>query len=66
MMPALVTVNMSYFMLKNLQPCEIYSVDVKEDWIKDNKEFFASKKLKESVSFGVEDLTQLIIKINLI
>jgi tRNA1(Val) A37 N6-methylase TrmN6 len=26
----------SYFMSKNLQPCEIYSVDVKEEWIKDS------------------------------
>lgn len=48
----------SYFMSKHLQPCEIYSVDVKEDWIKDNKEFFASQKIN-SVSFGVEDLTKI-------
>ncbi len=48
----------SYFMSKHLQPCEIYSVDVKEDWIKDNKEFFASQKIN-SVSFGVEDLTAI-------
>jgi len=48
----------SYFMSKHLQPCEIYSVDVKEDWIRDNKEFFASQKI-DSVSFGVEDLTAI-------
>jgi SAM-dependent methyltransferase len=48
----------SYFMSMHLQPCEIYSVDVKEDWIKDNKEFFASQKIN-SVSFGVEDLTAI-------
>ncbi len=48
----------SYFMSKHLQPCEIYSVDVKEDWIKDNKEFFASQKIN-SVSFGIEDLTAI-------
>jgi len=48
----------SYFMSKHLQPCEIYSVDVKEDWIKDNKEFFALQKIN-SVSFGVEDLTAI-------
>ena len=48
----------SYFMSKNLQPCEIYSVDVKEDWINDNKEFFAAQKIN-SVSFGVEDLTAI-------
>jgi len=48
----------SYFMSKNLQPCEIYSVDVKDDWIKDNKEFFAAQKIN-SVSFGVEDLTAI-------
>lgn len=48
----------SYFMSKRLQPCEIYSVDVKKDWIEDNKEFFASQKI-HSVSFGVEDLTTI-------
>lgn len=48
----------SYFMSKHLQPCEIFSVDVKEDWIKDCKEFFASQKIK-SVSFGIENLTQI-------
>ena len=46
----------SYFMSKNLQPCEIYSVDVKEDWIKDCREFFSSQRIN-NVSFGVEDLT---------
>ena len=46
----------SYFMSKHLQPCEIYSVDVKEDWIKDCKDFFSLQKI-DSVSFGVEDLT---------
>jgi 2-polyprenyl-3-methyl-5-hydroxy-6-metoxy-1,4-benzoquinol methylase len=48
----------SYFMSKNLQPCQIYSVDVKEDWIKDNKVFFKSQNI-DSVSFGVEDLTEI-------
>jgi len=48
----------SYFMSKHLQPCEIFSVDIKEDWIKDSKEFFTSQKIK-SVSFGIEDLTQI-------
>jgi 2-polyprenyl-3-methyl-5-hydroxy-6-metoxy-1,4-benzoquinol methylase len=48
----------SYFMSKKMQPCEIYSVDVKEDWINDCKVFFESQKIK-SVSFGVEDLTQI-------
>lgn len=48
----------TYFMSKNLQPCEIYSVDVKEDWIKDSKYFFESKNIKD-VNFGVEDLTQI-------
>ncbi len=51
----------SYFMSKNLKPCEIYSVDVKEDWITDCKEFFKSRKI-ENVNFGVEDLTQIIHK----
>jgi SAM-dependent methyltransferase len=48
----------SYFMSKHLQPCEIYSVDVKEEWIKDCKEFFTSKKIS-NVIFGVEDLTAI-------
>ena len=48
----------SYFMYKNMQPCEIYSVDVKENWINDCKDFFAAYKIN-SVSFGVEDLTQI-------
>lgn len=48
----------SYFMSKHLQPCEIYSVDVKEDWINDNREFFSSQKI-QSVHFGVEDLTEI-------
>lgn len=49
----------SYFMSKKLQPCEIYSVDVKEDWINDCKEFFKSQKI-ENVSFAIEDLTKII------
>jgi len=48
----------SYFMSKNLQPCDIYSVDVKEDWIKDCRVFFVSQKIN-NVSFGVEDLTSI-------
>ncbi|MCW9064915.1 MAG: hypothetical protein OQJ78_01365, partial [Ignavibacteriaceae bacterium] len=30
----------TYFMAKHLNPCSIYSVDVKADWIYDSKEFF--------------------------
>ncbi len=48
----------TYFMSKELQPCEIYSVDVKEDWINDCKEFFFSQKIS-NVSFAVEDLTTI-------
>lgn len=48
----------TYFMSKELQPCEIYSVDVKEDWINDCKEFFFSQKIN-NVSFAVEDLTTI-------
>ena len=47
----------TYFMAKNLQPCSIYSVDVKEDWIADCREFFRKKKIS-NVSFAVEDLTK--------
>lgn len=48
----------SYFMAKNLNVRSIYAVDVKEEWIKDAREFFSQRGLKQ-VSFGVEDLTQI-------
>jgi len=48
----------TYFMSKHLMPCSIYSVDVKEDWIEDSKEYFQSSGIK-NVSFGVEDLTKI-------
>ncbi|RPI74385.1 MAG: class I SAM-dependent methyltransferase [Ignavibacteriales bacterium] len=47
----------TYFMTRHLQPNKIYAVDVKEDWIKDNKEFF--KNRTENVTFGIEDLTSI-------
>jgi len=46
----------SYFMSKQMQPCEIYSVDVKEDWINDCIDFFKNQEI-ENVTFGIEDLT---------
>jgi SAM-dependent methyltransferase len=48
----------TYFMSIHLKPNKIYSVDVKEDWIKDCREFFNKKKIN-GVSFGVEDLTTI-------
>ncbi len=51
----------TYFMSKNLQPNKIYAVDVKEEWIKDNKEFFQRKNI-DSVNFGIEDLTTIFHK----
>jgi SAM-dependent methyltransferase len=48
----------TYFMAKHLKPCSIYSVDVKEDWINDSKQFFGSYGIK-NVKFGVEDLTAI-------
>lgn len=48
----------SYFIAKNLRPCKIHAIDVKEDWIKDSRIFFASQNL-DNVSFGVEDLTEI-------
>ncbi len=48
----------TYFMHKQLQPCSIYSIDVKEEWIKDCENFFISRKI-DSVSFGIEDLTKI-------
>lgn len=48
----------TYFMYKNLQPNNIYAIDVKEQWIKDNKEFY-KKKSVDGLSFGIEDLTSI-------
>ncbi len=48
----------TYFMHKHLQPCSIYGIDVKEEWIRDCKNFFSSRKI-DSVSFGIEDLTKI-------
>jgi SAM-dependent methyltransferase len=47
----------TYFMSANLSPCNIFSVDVKEDWIIDCKDFFNKKEIN-NVSFSVEDLTK--------
>ncbi|NWF90163.1 MAG: class I SAM-dependent methyltransferase [Ignavibacteriaceae bacterium] len=48
----------SFFMNKNMQPARILSVDVKSDWIKDAKDFFA--KIKASnIQFEAEDLLQI-------
>lgn len=51
----------SYFMSKKLNPCNIYSIDVKEDWINDCNEFFSDKKIN-NVKFGIEDLTTITYK----
>ncbi len=48
----------TYFMCKHLQPCLVYSVDIKEEWIEDSKQFFESRNIN-NVRFGVEDLTQI-------
>lgn len=48
----------TYFISKKLAPCKIFSVDVKEDWINDCREFFQSRKIK-NVTFAVEDLTKI-------
>jgi SAM-dependent methyltransferase len=45
-------------MSKKLQPCNIFSVDVKVDWINDCKNFFQMKNIN-NVSFAVEDLTKI-------
>jgi SAM-dependent methyltransferase len=46
----------TYFMSKKLIPCDILSVDVKEEWINDCRDFFIQKEIN-NVSFAVEDLT---------
>lgn len=48
----------TYFMSKKLTPCNIFAVDVKEDWINECKHFFESKKA-DKVRFEVEDLTKI-------
>jgi SAM-dependent methyltransferase len=48
----------TYFMTKKLAPCNILSVDVKEDWISDCSEFFRKKNIK-NVSFSTEDLRNI-------
>jgi len=48
----------TYFMATKLKPCNIISVDVKEDWINDCRDFFKQKEIK-NVSFAVEDLTKI-------
>ena len=48
----------SYFMVKKLQPNNIYAIDVKEKWINDCKDFF-QKKNYSKVKFGIEDLTDI-------
>jgi SAM-dependent methyltransferase len=48
----------TYFMSTKLNPCNIYSIDVKEDWINDCRNYFNQKKIK-NVSFAFEDLTSV-------
>jgi SAM-dependent methyltransferase len=48
----------TYFMTKHLMPCRVYSVDIKEKWINDNRNFFNDQKIS-NVDFAVEDLTRL-------
>lgn len=48
----------SYFMSKRLIPANIFSVDVKEDWIKDAEEFFSQIKA-QNIKFKTEDLLQI-------
>jgi SAM-dependent methyltransferase len=48
----------TYFMAIHMQPCKVYSVDIKEKWINDSKEFFHNRKIS-NVEFGIEDLTSI-------
>jgi SAM-dependent methyltransferase len=45
-------------MSTKLKPCNIFSVDVKEDWIIDCRNFFTQKEIS-NISFAVEDLTNI-------
>jgi len=51
----------AYFMTKNMLPCKIKAIDIKEDWIEDCKSFFKQQKIND-VEFFVEDLTKLSYK----
>lgn len=46
----------SYFMSKKLKPNKLLSIDVKEEWINNLKNFFAGNN---NISLKVEDLTQI-------
>jgi SAM-dependent methyltransferase len=48
----------TYFMTKHLMPCSVHSVDIKEKWINDSREFFGTQKIN-NVTFGIEDLTKI-------
>lgn len=48
----------SYFMARKLKPNNIYSADVKQNWIKDCELFFKQKGFN-NVKFGIEDLTSI-------
>ena len=48
----------TYFMIKHLKPCTVYSVDIKEKWINDSMEFFNQQKIS-NVNFAVEDLIKI-------
>lgn len=48
----------TYFMSKKMNPSNIFSVDVKADWINDCKDFFSSRRIN-NVDFAVEDLTNI-------
>jgi len=48
----------AYFMTKNMLPCKIKAIDIKDDWIEDCKNFFKQQKIND-VEFFVEDLTKL-------
>jgi SAM-dependent methyltransferase len=48
----------TYFITIKLIPCTVLSVDVKEDWINDCRNFFSQKNIR-NVFFAVEDLTKI-------
>lgn len=48
----------TYFMSKKMEPANIISADIKEDWIKDASNFFDSINSK-NIKFCVEDLLEI-------
>ena len=48
----------TYFMTNHMMPCTVHSIDIKEKWMKDSREFFKRQNIS-NVDFAIEDLTRI-------